>query len=176
MASASRKLLKDLPSEEEMAEIVSDLKSHGPQATAVMGAAYLEHVLEVYLRTVFKPLSKNDDTRMFDGAAGGILGGFSNKIRIAYAMGLIHENPYKTLLLINDIRNVFAHSLHKIDFENDLLAEDCERLASFSDPLARAVGIAPFSGEPPIEIYSKMVQQLYFSIRLEIQNWGSEAA
>jgi hypothetical protein len=50
-----------------------------------MGAAYLEHVLEVYLRTVFKPLSKNDDTRMFDGAAGGILGTFSNKIRIAYA-------------------------------------------------------------------------------------------
>lgn len=159
-----------------MADIVSDLKSHGPQATAVMGAAYLEHVLEVYLRTVFRPLSKSEDMRMFDGAAGGILGTFSNKIRIAYALGLIHQNPYKILLLINDIRNVFAHSLHKIDFDHALLAEDCERLASFSDPLARALSLAPFGGEPPIEIYSKMVQHLYFSIRLAIQDYGSEPA
>jgi hypothetical protein len=175
MASASRKLLKDLPSEEEMAKIVIDLKSHSHQAAAIMGAAYLEHVLEVYLRTVFRPLSKNDDTRIFDGAAGGILGTFSSKIRIAFALGLLPEEDYKVLLLINDIRNVFAHSLHKIDFDHSLLTEDCERLAALSDPLALAVGLAPFRGDPPVEIYSKMVQHLYFSMRIAIQNWGSES-
>jgi hypothetical protein len=34
------------------------------------------------------------------------------------------------LLLINDIRNVFAHSLHAVDFSNELVEADCAKLNS----------------------------------------------
>ena len=37
MVSASKKLLKELPADQRMNEIMSDLKSYGPQATAIMG-------------------------------------------------------------------------------------------------------------------------------------------
>ena len=58
-----------------MASIVFDLKNRGDQAAVIMGAAYLEHGLELLLRFVFRQeLTKEESTRIFDGAQGGILG------------------------------------------------------------------------------------------------------
>ena len=166
----SRQLLKQLPSEGGMASIVFDLKNRGDQAAVIMGAAYLEHGLELLLRFVFRQeLTKEESTRIFDGAQGGILGTFSAKIRVAYAIKLLHRNHYKILMLINDIRNVFAHSLHPIDFSNPLVIEDCQKLASLSDPLAQALALEPFSTESAIDIYCKMVFALYISMRHEIE-------
>jgi len=62
---------------------------------------------------------------MFDGSSNGILGTFSNKIRLAHAIEVINQVTYKDLLLINDIRNVFAHTLHSVSFKNDLVKKDC---------------------------------------------------
>jgi hypothetical protein len=89
---------------------------------------------------------------------------------------LVGSEEYQALLLINAIRNTFAHSLHKVDFDHELVAKDCEQLAALSDPLARALGLAPHADEPPIEIFSKMVSHLYFSMRLSIQKWGNNSA
>ena len=72
-------------------------------------------------------------------------------------------------MLINDIRNVFAHSLHPIDFSNPLVIEDCQKLASLSDPLAQALALEPFPTESAIDIYCKMVFALYISMRREIE-------
>ncbi len=77
-----------------------------------MGAAYLENRLELILKGAFRTLDKDEAARIFDGSKSGILGTFSSKIRIAYPMRLLHRNPYKAILLINDVRNVFAHSFY----------------------------------------------------------------
>jgi len=176
MASSSRKLLKELPSEEKMSEIMVDLTAHGPQATVIMGAAYLEHALELLLRAKFIVLTKADDRRIFDGASGGILGSFSAKIRIAYAMQLLHENPYKALLIINDIRNVFAHSLHKVDFDHELVRKDCISLKKISPALTFSAGVTRSLLDDPQEIYSKIVQMLYFSFRRHLENNADDSA
>ena len=70
---------------------------------------------------------------MFDGASNGILGLFSSKIRVAYAMRMIDAKMYNDLLLINDIRNVFAHSLHNVTFEHKLVSEDCRKFSGLPD-------------------------------------------
>jgi len=158
-----------------MVKTISKLKRYGHQATAVMGAAYLEHALGLHLKNVFKKLDKDDEPVMFDPTRG-ILGTFGAKIRIAYALGILHFNPYRAFLLINDIRNVFAHSLYKVDFNHKDVVHDCQQLASMSDTLAVSAGLAPLGTEPAIDIYTKIVQMLYFSLRFQIQNWIAESA
>ena len=43
---AKKRRGRELPSEEDMTTIILNLKSHGEEMTALMGAAYLEHMLE----------------------------------------------------------------------------------------------------------------------------------
>jgi hypothetical protein len=170
VASASKKLLKELPSPERMDQIISGLKSHGPQATAILGAAYLEHAIELLIRSHFKQLSKEDDRRMYNGAAGGILGSFSAKIRLAYAANMIHERPYNALLLINNVRNVFAHSLHNVGFDQELIQEDCRKLAAISPALSDAAGILEDDTKEPIDVFARIVATLYRAIRSKIED------
>ena len=154
-----------------MNEIMSDLKAFGPQATAIMSAAYLDHALELYLRASFVEFSrKEDDQRMFDGAAGGVLGSFSAKIRTAAAMGLIHQRVFRALILINDIRNAFAHSLHVVDFSHEAISADCKQLAEISVVLSRAAGVKFNSPNEEIDIFSGVVSVLYRSIRQQVED------
>lgn len=103
--SASRKLLDQMPSSDEMLEILSSLKLMDDAAAILMGAAYLDHGLELLLKSKFCYLTPAEDRRLFDGAQNGILGTFSAKIRVAYAMGILIGPVYDDLLIINDIRN-----------------------------------------------------------------------
>src|ERR1043165_5645879 len=101
-----------------MIQILSELTSFAnDQALAVTGMAYLENMAEQVLRAVFVPLSQRDYARMFDGAANGILGGMNSKVRMLYALGKIDAQTYSDLLLMTQIRNVFAHSLHLVNFD-----------------------------------------------------------
>lgn len=176
MASASKKLLKELPSEERMNEIMSDLKAHGPQATAIMGAAYLEHALELLLRASFRSLSKAEDKRIFESSTKSILATFSAKIRIAYAAKLLHENVQAALLLINDVRNVFAHSLHSVDFNHELVAKDCQRLTQISPGISGAAELEHSTVKTPIDVYSKIVELLYHAIRHKVEDLSEPPA
>lgn len=139
MSASSRKLLKELPSAEVMQERLLTLLNQSDQAIALAGPAYLDHALETLLEARFRTLSREDRARMFDGAQGGILGTASAKIRLAFAMELIRDETYRDLLLINDIRNVFAHTLHHCDFDSPLIAQDCAKLSSFKPDVFAAI-------------------------------------
>jgi hypothetical protein len=165
VAAASRRLLKELPTQEEMWRIIADLRLQSAYALAVLGVAHLEHGLERVLKARLIQLSKEDERRMFDGAGNGILGTFSAKIRIAYALSLLGPIAYHDLLLINDIRNVFAHSLHTIDFTHSLISQDCRKLQSYHE-LIRIVGGAPPDHREPIFMFSETV----FAIHLGFLN------
>src|SRR5262245_43039865 len=128
--ASSKKLLKELPTDDAMRGTLLGLLTASDQVVALAGAAYLDHALQVLLTASFRNLTKKDWTRMFDGAANGILGTTSAKLRVAYAARHLEPQQYKDLLLINDIRNVFAHSLHAIDFSNELVEADCAKLNS----------------------------------------------
>jgi hypothetical protein len=163
VASALKKLLKELPTKEQMTEMIFDLKSHGDAATAMMGCAYPEHALESLFKAHFRPLNSEDTTRMFDGAAGGILGTFTAKIRLAYALHLLRPVMYQDLLLLAQIRNAFAHSLHKVTFESAEVMSDCYSLSMIrlSKPEKPA--------RPTIEIFANVVLFFYLDIIDKIQ-------
>ena len=73
------------------------------------------------------------EKRMFSGAQNGVLATVSAKVRIAFALGLLSDETYADLLLINDIRNTFAHSLHKgVNFDNEYVVADCGQLMESS--------------------------------------------
>jgi len=57
MASASKKLLKELPTKEQMARILDALSEDTDQAIALTGASYVAHSLEVLLMARFRPLT-----------------------------------------------------------------------------------------------------------------------
>jgi hypothetical protein len=125
----SSKILTKAPaSEEEIASILSRLGLMGDQALAIVSVAYLDAALEQRLRLAFIPLHPEDDARIFDGAANGILGTTSSKIRVAYAMNLINFEAYHDLTIMNDIRNAFAHSLKSVSFKTKEIIDDCNKL------------------------------------------------
>ena len=128
-AAASRKLLKDLPSEEEIAHIASNLQGYEDAAMALLGCSCIQNALLAFIKTKLVPLSKEDDQRLFDGNQNGIISTFSSQLRIAFAMGLIDRPVFDDLMLMYDIRNVFAHSIHPISFSHLYIEYDCGRLA-----------------------------------------------
>jgi hypothetical protein len=168
-AASSKKLLKNLPTEQEMNEIVAGLVKQDHRAMVLMGGAYIEYSLERLLRASFRELSKDDDNRMFDGAAGGILGSFNAKIRVAYATGLIAEEACSRLTLICDIRNVFAHSLHKVDFDNPLVVADCNRLRTF---LKEALPHLDTSTGGAAEVFCATVRILFIRFAAPLRRRG----
>ena len=135
------------------------------QAAALTGPAYLEHILEILLQASFRTLTADEKQRMFDGSSNGILGTMSSKIRVAFAMRLIEKEIYDDLKLINDIRNVFAHTLHEINFSHDLVKQDCENLKSY-----KPNGIANRPKDSK-EKYIYTIINAYFSIRATVNKF-----
>jgi hypothetical protein len=164
---ASKKLLKELPTEQEMRDILTNLRSHGAAATALLSAAYLEHTLEAIFRAFFRNLNSEDDTRMFDGAAGGILGTFAAKIRVAYAMRTIDKNMY------------FGHSLHRVTFDHELVAVDCGKFSGLADfrrmGLQLPKAIDQFS-HATLTIYIWMHQKLQQQLTIKYLRRGAQDA
>ncbi len=166
MAAASKKLLKELPPDVEMKAIMLGLL-HGTddKAAAITAAAHLEYALEIMLKAFLRPLNSEDERRMFDGGAGGILAGMSSKILMAFSLKLISDDQYRDFKLINDIRNVFAHTLHVVDFDNQDIKSDCEKLKTFNP---RSIVDRPITTK---DKYIQTILYLYFKIRMHVDRY-----
>jgi hypothetical protein len=163
---ASRKLLDSLPSDGEAEDIIWNLEKRNHHALAMLGASYLDSALERLLMAHFVPLSPDDQRRMFDGSANGILGTLSNKIRLSYAVKLLEDDEYSDLIIINDIRNVFAHSLHDITFENTNIKDDCNNLSVLLNISERNLKVESVLNYSTVELYTETVFYLWAKLTL----------
>jgi hypothetical protein len=120
--------LKDKPSDTEQVNVLFALKEAPDHALAITAAAYVDYSVEMLIRSRMR-IDKDEDPRMFGGAGNGILATASSKITIAYAAGLIEKSWRDDLRVINRVRNVFAHSMHKIEFRNSEVAALCRTLS-----------------------------------------------
>jgi len=138
-----------------MATALVGLERMDDAAAIVMGAAYLDHALELLLETNFKvPPTGEDRQRMFDGAQNAILGTFSAKVRMARALDLLSEKVYHDLRTISDIRNAVAHSLHRnVGFLHLAIVEDLSRLSAAKDNPIRH----------PAHIFAETVRSVFAS-------------
>jgi hypothetical protein len=65
---------------------------------------------------------------MFDASQGGYISSLDAQLRLAFALGWIEADFFEDALIIQGIRNVFAHSFHDISFLKNEIKADCQKL------------------------------------------------
>jgi hypothetical protein len=103
-----------------------------PVATAILGAALIEHDLERLLRSKLK--HKDDETWAMLTDYRGPLNSFHSMILIGYALGIYDKNIRNDLTVVRNIRNAFAHSKKLIKFDHPAVVEGLQKATRSVDP------------------------------------------
>lgn len=111
----------------------SGLIHESDRGCVLLGAAILEQRLAELFCFTFKTndISRKIADSIFD--SNGPLSTFSSKIKLAYALGYIDRLAYEDLEKIRKIRNEFAHTAKAVDFLQNDIAKDIERLHCVKD-------------------------------------------
>jgi hypothetical protein len=120
--------LKDRPTDDQQIDVLMALRTAPDHALAITAAAYVDYAVEMILRDRLR-VDKDEDGRIFDGAQNGILATAASKITLAYALRFIEASSLTDLRIVNRVRNIFAHSLHQIDFKHPDIAAQCRKLS-----------------------------------------------
>lgn len=97
------------------------------RALALVSTAVVEQGLEYALTTKFSRAASEIRDQMFDGE-GAVLRDLNAKIRLAYIMSIIGKETRSDLSAIRRIRNTFAHSRLRIDFDTPEIAAACAQI------------------------------------------------
>lgn len=121
-----RRLTRDPPSFDALNEAHNEIHLGSDRAAAILVAAALEPYLECLILGHLPNLDEGTSAALT--REGGALATFSNKIYLAYAMGLIDEITRDDLNIIRDIRNTFAHAMGHVSFANPEIQQECNKL------------------------------------------------
>ena len=112
----------------DAARLVDDLEKETDRGIALLGAAFLDDVLDVMIRASFV-----DDVEAMNKllGPGRPLESFGSRAHLAYCVGLLGEDIYEDLNLLREIRNDFAHR-HPANFNSEQIRSKCERLKCVS--------------------------------------------
>jgi len=94
---------------------------------AILQASVVERALEVAIKKKLAPGLSNEFVKeMFEFE--GVIGTFSDKIAIAYALGIFKSHTFHDLNIIRILRNAFAHLSKPMRFVTPQVAGMCEHL------------------------------------------------
>jgi hypothetical protein len=94
------------------------------RSIAILGGTFLEMILE-HILLAFLPEDEKEVNKLME--FNQPLGNFSNKITMAYCLGLLEKIVKDDLNLIRKIRNKFAHDLYAT-FDDEQVKSWCEAL------------------------------------------------
>lgn len=135
-------------------EITALFESESDRGAILIMAAYLEEILGCNIASYCVSEEAANDIMDFRGPAGG----FDLKIRLSFALGLLHEEEKKGLEAIRKIRNAAAHFDRKKGFN---VLFDTERTQALVHNLATTQNIDTKTDSP------SAVKHLFFlSVRL----------
>src|SRR5258706_8269848 len=105
--------------------IIKEIERQRDRGAAIIAGACLEERLTELLQAAFE---KHDDVsnQIFKGY--GPLASFRAKIDLALLLGMYPEYTHKTLLIIKDVRNEFAHRSEKITSKTQRIVDLCSNL------------------------------------------------
>jgi DNA-binding MltR family transcriptional regulator len=106
-------------------QVFKELDEESDRGTALLGAEFLNAVLEALLRAHLVDDKKKIDSLL---RVDGPLGTFSARIKTSYCLGLIGPKMYRDLERIREVRNAFAHCLAGQTFETASIKGRCEAL------------------------------------------------
>lgn len=99
---------------DEWAEFLAALKDQSDLGQVLITATFIEDQL---LRILQCFMVEGRVIKDMVSGPSAIMGTFSSKTQLAYALGLIDEKEYKTINAVRKIRNEFAHNI-TTDFED----------------------------------------------------------
>ncbi|WP_159660560.1 hypothetical protein [Alcanivorax xiamenensis] len=135
-------------------EITALFESESDRGAILIMAAYLEEILGCNIAAYCVSEDAANDILDFRGPAGG----FDLKIRLSFALGLLHEEEKRGLEAIRKIRNTAAHFDRKKGFD---VLFDTERTQALVHNLASTKNIDTNTDSP------SAVKRLFFlSVRL----------
>ena len=107
----------------DLAKIYKIVAGESDRAVVVIVASILEDFLREKIEKFLFKIEQQELEALALDRSGRPLSGFSNKIDLAFASGLIDKNCRDQLHDIREMRNACAHSSEHIDFETpELLA------------------------------------------------------
>jgi len=125
----AKRNLQTLPNlNEDVSRLVEDLERESDRGAALVGAAFLDDVLDVLLRSAFvnEPEAVNKLMGM-----GRPLESFGSRAHLSYCMGLLGADVYADINLVREIRNDFAHR-GPTGFDLPEIESKCQRLRLLS--------------------------------------------
>lgn len=108
-------------------ELKKEFKSNSDRGITVVAASIIDALMEDLLESFLVPFeSKADRKNIF--SSNGPLSNISNKIEMAFSLGLLSVFDKKLLKTLVSIRNKFAHQIGDISFKNDVIIQKCKQL------------------------------------------------
>jgi DNA-binding MltR family transcriptional regulator len=110
-----------------LGDFFSSLKEESDRGLVLLTATFLDNILfdlfEYYLI-----LDNIDLKKSILESSLSPLNSFSNKIKMSYCLGLIDKKQFNNLKFIKEVRNIFAHSLDDVNFNNKKIIELCKKI------------------------------------------------
>ncbi|MCP3396223.1 hypothetical protein [Bradyrhizobium sp. CCGB20] len=120
--------LKKRPTEDQQVDVLLSLRKAPDHMLAITAAAYVDYALEMVFRERMR-IDKSEEDKVFEGGGNAILATTSAKITLAYAARYIEKRSRDDLRIINKVRNLFAHSMHELNFKHPEIAAHCRKLS-----------------------------------------------
>jgi hypothetical protein len=115
---------------------------------AIVGASWLEAVVEQNLRENMQVYAgKAPDRAVFERA----LKSSEQKILVAAGFGLISNETLKAALLVNKVRNAFAHTIEDLTCDSPTIASNIAQMKLSMDMAMESVTINQSAANAPVE-------------------------
>ena len=116
----------------DMDSFFEELRGDSDRACSLVTAAALSDLLQKLLGAHFIRLTQEEQNHIFFEQHAS-LGDFASRIEISYACGLISKKERDSLNVIRRIRNQFAHTVAQINFSNEIIRKECDKLRKDAD-------------------------------------------
>ncbi len=112
-------------------EVVKELARESDRGCAIVGAVYLDDLLEQVLNSYLIQNKESVKELLSSKNTNAVINSFGAKIELAFGIGLITKEDRRELKIIKSIRNKFAHNL-KLKFEESPIVDMCRELKAIS--------------------------------------------
>jgi len=117
------------------------LRGKAGRDLAVLGASWLDIILEQNLLANMAELSSDERDDLFDGR--GVLATTSAKINVARSFGLISAEARTQSKLLNRVRNLFAHTIEDLDTDSPAIAAIVDKMTFTYESAMQFITIDP---------------------------------
>jgi hypothetical protein len=122
MASASGQIATD-----DLLAIYREVSGVSERAGAIVIVAFIEDSLAQVIRRRLRPLTNREEEALFEGVQAP-LNTLYAKIHFGYLIWLYGKAQREDLLVVKNIRNIFAHDTSARDFRHPKIGRLCSKL------------------------------------------------